>query len=219
MKKIIILLSILSIFITGCSISKVNSDSIDNIIETVLKKNSKLKNVHFEGYSYYVPKGLTFLDKNEYNATLKDQYGNYYYLYVDVVSKYHKTKEKYKVNKNAYYSKAIQSKNKFGYLEINQIEDKYFIEAMYNYVKIEAYVDEPHLQDVLIDISTVLSSVKYNYKVLDTIIGENILNYKEENYNIFETKKNNTDFLDYVKEYDSYEEEKDEDNLQIEEEE
>lgn len=218
MKKLIVLLSILAIFTTGCRIQQVNDHSIDDIIQSVLKKKSKLENVHFEGYSYYIPKGLTFLDKNDYNATLRDPYGNYYYLYVDVVSRYHKTKKEYKVDDRSYYSKKIKNKEDFGYLEINQESQGYFIEAMYNYMKIESYVDSRHLKDALVDISTILSSTKYHDKILDTIIGENILNYKEENYNIFKTKKNNTNFLDYVKEYDSYDiEDKDEDHLQIEE--
>ena len=218
MKKLIILLFISSILISGCSISRVRENSIDDIIEQLLKQESKLKNVNFDGYSYYIPKGLSFLEKEDYNAILRDQYNNYYYLYVDVVSKYHKIKDKYKVDSKAYYSKALNKKDKFGYLEINQVSNGYFIEAMYNYAKIESYVDKKHLKEALINISLVLSSVKYNDKVLDTIVGENILNYKEENYNIFKTKKSNNDFLDYIKEYDSYDkDETDEDNLQIEE--
>ena len=159
-----------------------------------------------------------FLDKNDYNAVLKDQYGNYYYLYIDVVSKHHNIKKKYSINKKAFYSKAIKKGNKFGYLEINKTGDKYFIEAMYNYMKIESYVDEDHLNTSLADISTILSSVKYNEKILDTTVGENILNYKEKSYNIFDTKKKNTNFLDYEKEYDKTDEKTvDEDNLEIEE--
>ena len=50
-------------------------------------------------------------------------------------------------------------------------------------------------------------------------VGENILSYKEESYNIFKTKEKTSDFLDYVKEYDNYDQEKkDEDNLKIDEE-
>ena len=215
MKKLIVLLSILTLSLTGCA--SLNTNSIDKVIETVMKKNSKLKNVNFEGYSYYVPRGLKFLNKNDYNAYLSDQYNNHYYLYVDVISRYHKVEQKYKVDKKAYYSKEIKTKDKFGYLEINEVKDYYFIEAMLNYTKIEAYVSKDNLTDALTDISSILSSVKYNDKVLDTIVGENILNYKEENYNIFETKKNTSDFLDYVKEYDPEESTTDEDNLEIEE--
>ena len=65
----------------------------------------------------------------------------------------------------------------------------------------------------------ILSSMKYNDKVLSSTVGENILSYKEESYNIFKTKEKTSDFLDYVKEYDNYDQEKkDEDNLKIDEE-
>ena len=215
MKKLLVLLSIL----TGCTVAKINKDSVDKVIDSVMKKDSKLKNVHFEGYSYYVPRGIRFVDKKEYNAILKDEYNNNYYLYVDVISYYHKVKEKYKVNKKAYYSKEVKTKNKFGYVEIKEDKTGYLIEAMYNYAKIEAYVEKDSLNDAMTNISMILSSMKYNDKVLSSTVGENILSYKEESYNIFKTKEKTSDFLDYVKEYDNYDQEKkDEDNLKIDEE-
>lgn len=218
MKKLLVLLSILTL-LTGCTITKINKDSIDKVIDSVMKKDSKLKNVHFEGYSYYVPRGIRFVDKKEYNAILKDEYNNNYYLYVDVISYYHKVKEKYKVNKKAYYSKEVKTKNKFGYVEIKEDKTGYLVEAMYNYAKIEAYVEKDSLNDAMTNISMILSSMKYNDKVLSSTVGENILSYKEESYNIFKTKEKTSDFLDYVKEYDNYDQEKkDEDNLKIDEE-
>lgn len=218
MKKLLVLLSILTL-LTGCTVTKINKDSIDKVIDSVMKKDSKLKNVHFEGYSYYVPRGIRFVDKKEYNAILKDEYNNNYYLYVDVISYYHKVKEKYKVNKKAYYSKEVKTKNKFGYVEIKEDKTGYLVEVMYNYAKIEAYVEKDSLNDAMTNISMILSSMKYNDKVLSSTVGENILSYKEESYNIFKTKEKTSDFLDYVKEYDNYDQEKkDEDNLKIDEE-
>lgn len=218
MKKLLVLLSILTL-LTGCTVTKINKDSIDKVIDSVMKKDSKLKNVHFEGYSYYVPRGIRFVDKKEYNAILKDEYNNNYYLYVDVISYYHKVKEKYKVNKKAYYSKEVKTKDKFGYIEIKEDKTGYLVEAMYNYAKIEAYVEKDSLNDAMTNISMILSSMKYNDKVLSSTVGENILSYKEESYNIFKTKEKTSDFLDYVKEYDNYDQEKkDEDNLKIDEE-
>lgn len=218
MKKLLVLLSILTL-LTGCTITKINKDSIDKVIDSVMKKDSKLKNVHFEGYSYYVPRGIRFVDKKEYNAILKDEYNNNYYLYVDVISYYHKVKEKYKVNKKAYYSNEVKTKNKFGYVEIKEDKTGYLVEAMYNYAKIEAYVEKDSLNDAMTNISMILLSMKYNDKVLSSTVGENILSYKEESYNIFKTKEKTSDFLDYVKEYDNYDQEKkDEDNLKIDEE-
>ena len=217
MKRLFVLLSILTLFITGCSVTNLSNQSIDKVIDKVMKKDSKLKNVNFEGYNYYVPKGMTFINKNQYNAIFRDQYNSYYYLYVDAVSYYHKIKSNYKINKKAYYSKSIKTKNKFGYLEINKEKQGYFIEAMYNYVKIEAYVNSNDLMDSVTNISTILASVKYNDKVLASTVGENVLSYKEKSYNIFETKKNSSDFLNYVKEYDNIKKNSDEDNLKIEE--
>lgn len=218
MKKLLVLLSILTL-LTGCTVTKINKDSIDKVIDSVMKKDSKLKNVHFEGYSYYVPRGIRFVDKKEYNAILKDEYNNNYYLYVDVISYYHKVKEKYKLNKKAYYSNEVKTKNKFGYVEIKEDKTGYLVEAMYNYAKIEAYVEKDSLNDAMTNISMILSSMKYNDKVLSSTVGENILSYKEESYNIFKTKEKTSDFLDYVKEYDNYDQEKkDEDNLKIDEE-
>ena len=218
MKKLLVLLSILTL-LTGCTVTKINKDSVDKVIDSVMKKDSKLKNVHFEGYSYYVPRGIRFVDKKEYNAILKDEYNNNYYLYVDVISYYHKVKEKYKVNKKAYYSKEVKTKNKFGYVEIKEDKTGYLVEAMYSYAKIEAYVEKDSLNDAMTNISMILSSMKYNDKVLSSTVGENILSYKEESYNIFKTKEKTSDFIDYVKEYDNYDQEKkDEDNLKIDEE-
>ena len=88
-------------------------------------------------------------------------------------------------------------------MEINQIKDKYFVEAVYNYVKIEVYTSQEYLSDVVVNICQILSSTKYNHKVLATIIGDKVLDYKEESFNIFTTKKSNTNYLDYIEKYDS----------------
>ena len=219
MKKLVVLLSIM-VVLTGCV--NMNNYSIDNIVNRIIKKDSKLKNVNFEGYSYYIPKGYKFLQKKQYNAIISDKDNNKFYLYIDIVSKYHNIKKKYKVNDDVYYSKSIKGKDKYGYLEITKSKNKYFIEAMYNYMKIEAYVDEKDFKNALSDISLILSSIKYNDKILDTIIGENKFSYREEIYNIFDTKDKSGNFLDYVKEYDydkdKEEQEKDEDQIKVDEE-
>ena len=217
MKKLFIILSML-LTVTGCSVVNLSNRSIDDIVDLIIKKDTKLKNSNFDGYSYYIPKGLTFINKDDYNAILKDKDNNYYYLYVDVVSYYHKINKKYKVDKNSFYSKNIKYKDKFGYLEINEEKNGYFIEGMYNYMKVEAYVNREDLNDAITDICMMLSSIRYNKSVLSTTIGENVLNYKEENYDIFNTKKKSDNFLDYVKEYEKIDEDKtDEDNLKVEE--
>ena len=50
---------------------------------------------------------------------------------------------------------------------------------------------------------------QYNEKVIDTLIGENVLDYKEEKFDIFESKREQSNFLEWVEKYDTYDESKD----------
>lgn len=203
MKKLIVLLSIMVFLVTGCSINVLSSSDISKNMEMILSDTTKLYNVNFEGYKYYIPKGLKFVEKNDYNAIMNDRFGNKYYLYVDVISYYHKIKNSYKENPQAYYSRKLNYNKKTGYIEINEVNNKYFIECVFNYSKIEVYVEKKHLVDVVNNICYILKSIKYNDKILESLIGENVLNYKEETFNIFNSKSSKDDFLDYVKEYDN----------------
>ena len=218
MKKVIILLSLTCLLVTGCSVRKLDTNNIDKMVKELLVSNKKLKQQEFNGYSYYCPRGLKFLEKADYNAILSDQYNNVYYLYTDVVSYYHKIPNTYKEDRQSYYSKKISGK-KNGYLEINEVNGKYFIEAVYNYSKIEVFCKKNNLSDVIINIFSLLSSVEYNDNILETIIGDNILNYEEESFNIFTTTKSDSNYLDYVEKYDNIKSNdnkiKDEDSLDI----
>ena len=203
MKRIVILLSILVLLVSGCSIKTLSNTSISKNIDAILSDNTKLYNVNFEGYKYYVPRGLKFINKDNYNALLKDKYDNNYYLYVDVISYYHKVENSYKVNKRAFYSEKLDYNKKTGYIEINEVNNKYFVEFVFYYTKVEAYVSKEHLVDAISNICYLVKSVKYNDKVLESLVGENVLDYKEETFNIFDSNSDNEDFLDYVEEYDN----------------
>lgn len=206
MKKIIVLLSIMLFLVSGCSIQALSSTSIAKNIDMILAERSKLANVHFDGYKYYLPKGMKFINKDEYNALLTDRYHNKYYLYVDAISYYHHVENTYKVDKDAYYSKKLNYNKKTGYIEVNQIGKKYFVEFVFNYSKIEVYVDKDSLVDAVNNICYILQSIKFNDKVLESLIGENILNYKEETFNIFDSKSSDDSLLqfnEYVEEFDN----------------
>lgn len=215
MKKIVVLLSSVLILVSGCSIYTLSDSNISKNIDTILSSKTNLNNVSFEGYKYYVPKGLKFINKNDYNALLKDKNNNTYYFYVDVISYYNKIKNNYKVNKKAYYSKKLKYKNKNGYIEINKVKNKYFIEFVFNYSKVEAYVSKRNLIPTINNMCYLVKSVKYNNKVLNSIVGENVLDYKEEDFNIFNSKSSDTDFLEYVKEYDSKKKDTDEETIDV----
>ena len=198
MKKLIVLLSIVVVLFTGCSVVKTEYQDIEENIDSLMSKKTVLYNVFYDGYKYYLPKGVRFLNRDEYNAILKDKMNNRYYLYVDVISYYHKIENNYEEKKNVYFSKKIVNNKKTGYLQIEEIDSKYFIQFVYNYVKMEAYVEKVDLRDTLVNMCSILRTVRFNNAILESLIGENILDYKEEDYTLFKADSSKEDFLDVV---------------------
>ena len=208
MKKKIILLIISILTLTGCT--NLTNMSTGEVVDVMLKNDTNLSNNVFDGYKYYIPKGLRLLEKDEYNASLKDEYNNTYYFYIDVISYYNKEEVEYKVNNNAYFSKELDYNDKKGYLEITKIEDTdaYFIEYMYNYGKIEAFVKENEIKSAIINMSSILKSLEFNRTVLESLIGNNVLDYKEDTYDVMKPKGSTATkdtYLEYEEKYGIYE--------------
>ena len=208
MKKKIILLIISILTLTGCT--NLTNMSTDEVVDVMLKNDTNLSNNVFDGYKYYIPKGLRLLEKDEYNASLKDEYNNTYYFYIDVISYYNKEEVEYKVNNNAYFSKELDYNDKKGYLEITKIEDTdaYFIEYMYNYGKVETFVKENEIKSAIINMSSILKSLEFNRTVLESLIGNNVLDYKEDTYDVMKPKGSTATkdtYLEYEEKYGIYE--------------
>ena len=204
------------LLLSGCSLVYVNKQSIDEILDSILTTNNNLKTESFDGYSYYLPQGVNLKSGRSSNSVLYNNH-NKMYLYVDLVSYYHKIENNYEVNKDAYYSRKIDLNNKSGYLEINEVDNKYYIEFMFNYGKIEAYVNKKELNQTVTNMAYILNSIKFYDSLLEFLIGESSLNYREESYNIY--KVNGTEvsnFLEVADQYDSgRKDSKDEDRLEI----
>ena len=198
MKRLIVLLSIVVILVTGCSITKLDNVNISKNIKILLSEKSKIYNVYYEGYKYYIPKGVSFIDREDYNAILKDENNNKYYLYVDAISYYHKIKNSYEINYDSHFSKKLNYNNKTGYIQVDEVNSKYFVQFVYNYVKMEAYISKNDLNDTIINMCCILRTVKFNDKVLESLIGENKLDYKEEDYSLFKADSSKESFLDVV---------------------
>ena len=218
--KLLILLLITVFFVTGCNIKVINYDSANSIIETVLYQKTKISNAHFEGYSFYLPQGTKIVDKNDYNIKIRDN-GNYYYLYVDTIAYYYKTKNNIKIDKNHFYASELNHNGYFGYVDIKEMGDKYFIVIMYNYAKIESYVLKEEFNSVFANMCNILSSVKYNDKIIASYIDNNKFISREEKFDIFSSKNENDNFLTYEKEYGVYNEDttntpNDEDRIELE---
>ena len=206
MKKIIVLLSLVILLMTGCSVTRLDNNSINKNLDTLLSQKTKLYNVYNDGYKYYLNKGITFINRDDYNSLLKDKYNNKYYLYVDAIGYYHKIENTYEENSSSYYSSKLDYNKHTGYLQIDKVDSKYFIQFVFNYVKIESYVSEDSLVDSINNMCYILRSVKFNDAVLESLIGENALDYKEEDYSLFKADSTKETYMEVVQrtETDAY---------------
>lgn len=191
MKKLAILLLVL--LLSGCTIVRIDTSDLNNIVDVVLSKDNTLFNQVGKGYKYYIPVGVSYIDTEDFNDILYSN-GNYYYLYIDTISYYYNVGKEYVLNNNAYYSRSININGKYGYLEINKQDDLYFVEFMYNFSKIEALVKEEALEEVILNASYILSTVKFNNNVITMMLDDEFL-VLEEKYDIFTSKQETNDFL------------------------
>ena len=205
MKKLLITLLISIYFITGCSISKISNKSVGDIFNSILYVDNKLSNTYMEGYSLYLPRGVTVIDKADYNLKVKDR-TYYYYLYIDTIAYHYKVDNSFVENNSHFYSQKIGYNGKIGYVDIKEVGNKYFIVVMYNYAKVEAYVPKNEFNSSMMNICSILSSIKYNDKVINEKIGDNKLITQEERFNIFDSNIENDNFLKYESEYGTYKE-------------
>ena len=221
MKKLVVLLSAVLLLMTGCTVTTLSNVDIGSNVKTLLTDKAKLYNVYYEGYKYYVPKGLQIVNKEDYNASFIDRYGNKYFLYVDAISYFHKVENIYEENEDSHYSRKLKYNKKDGYIQIDKQKDgNYLINFMFNYAKMEAYVPEDNLIYVVNNMCYVLRSITFNDVVLESLIGENKLSYKEENFTLFDTNTSTAAFLDeVVSKYDQkYKESKDEEKIDLDDE-
>ncbi len=196
MKKII-LLGLMTLILTGCTIVRIDTTSIDNIVSVVLSKENTLYNRVGRGYKYYVPRGVTYIDSSGTNDKLYSN-GVYYYLYLDEISYYYKKAVTFKPDNSKYYSKKIKNGKNIGYLEITKQGELYLIEFVYNYARIEALVPEQDINDTVLNSSYILSTIKYNSNIIKLSLEDDFLKNKEEEYNVFKKKNNNdNNFLQY----------------------
>ena len=220
MKKLLITLLISFCFVSGCSIVRVENTSVNDIFETILYVDNKLSNTHMNGYSLYLPKGVTIIDKSDYNLKIKDN-NNYYYLYIDTIAYHYKVENSFTENSSHFYSKKINYKDKIGYIDIVDKGKNYFLVVMFNYAKMEAYIPKEEFNDSMMNICSILSSIRYNDSVISGYVGNSKTVTQEERFDIFDSNIENDNFLKYESEYGTYKEEidvnKDNDVIDVDE--
>lgn len=192
--KIITILLIL--LLTGCSIVRIDTSNIDNILNVILTKDNKLYNQIGQGYKYYLPGGVTYIDSDDLNDILYCN-GTYYYLYIDAINYYYKSSYEYKEDVSAYYSREFKTSDGFkynGYLKILEKDELYYIEFFYNYALIEAVVPKGKLNDTILNSSYILSTIKYNYDIVKLMLEDDYFINKTGKYNNYNSKSDSEKF-------------------------
>ncbi len=198
MRKNIIIMVLVLILLTGCSVVRIDTSNIDNILNVVLTKNNKLYNQTGQGYKYYLPGGVTYIGSDDLNDILYSN-GTYYYLYIDIVNYSYKSKIDYKEDNNMYYSRFISPElnDKFkyyGYLEITENDNMYYVKFVYNYAKIEVQTTKESLNNVILNSSYILSTIKYNDDIINLMLDEDYFTNKTGKYNNYSTDGNSEKF-------------------------
>ncbi len=201
MKKLLITLLLAVFLMTGCNV--VSSKSVTDVFETILYVSNNLSNTYMEGYSLYLPQGIKLIDKSDYNLVIQDK-KNKYYLYIDLIAYYYKTDNLYEEKNSHFYSKKISYNNKNGYIDVVENNNNYFVTLMYNYAKIESVIKKEDFNDALVSMCSILSTIKYNDNIIDGMVGREGMVFQEERFNLFESSKENDNFLKYENEYGTY---------------
>ena len=199
MKKFILLIGILLVTSACTNINEIDyKDNINSIIN--YNKSNKIINHHGRGYKYYLPKYMSISNASDYNEIINSN-DNTYYLYVDIISYYNKVDLKLnKICQEEYKFKGISN----GYLCINSVNNKYLVEIVYNYAKIEVIVDDYYLNEVINNGIIILSTIKYDDDLISNIITNNKTGNNEETLDIFGNKNKKQDFIEVIEEYDNY---------------
>ena len=199
MKKTFILLLIL-VLCVGCTrIDKV--DNLDVIVNKVLENNKKSANTTSIGYKYYLPAGITKFYDKDYNQKFKVE-DNYIYLYADIVSYHYKNALNFNdESKDAYYYRQISNNDKTGYIKIQKKEnDKYYIKIVYNYAKIESFVEKTKINKILANSMIILDSIDYNETLIKNIIEDDNFKGADKEYKIDKPEDAKSKFYEYLSE-------------------
>jgi len=218
MKNKFFILVVILLGMTGCNAYNISNKDCEEIIDTVLKENNNKTNTALEGYRIYLPRSMQIIESDGSNNVLYSSQEKFY-LYADLVSYYQKTENEYfpPQSNTTFFSKELSYNDKKGYIIITKEEKEYFIRILYNYAKIEVRTND--YPSALTKALIVLNSITYQNKIIESLVGTNILSYDEEPFNLAGPKNSTSNFLQYEEDfgYDTEEEEElpDEDKIII----
>lgn len=197
MKKylFIVMIFIVTLASTGCV--RIEDATIEELASETINSKYKLYNHVNSGYKYYLPRTLKSTVTDEYNEIIKSKYYDFY-LYVDLVAYHNKKTSIYEEDDSIYYSKLIGNDDKTGIINVKDTGNDYLIKIIYNYAKIEVKCEHEDLNEVITESLVILSSITYIDDVIASNLNKNEFASAEEQVNIFDNTKVESNYLDEV---------------------
>lgn len=198
---------IISIFLLcGCMNNEINVNSIDHNISYIISNASKYQNTSGKGFKFYKPRDFSVLENNDFNLILLHNSVKYY-LNIDINAYHNSALEMIDESGAEKYFTAFKYNGLDGYLLVKERNDSYFyVKMVYNYSCIEVVVREEAVNDAIVDSAIILSSIKYNDSVIDSLINTDEFASKEKTYEIKKPKEENRKNILDVYQYDTYNE-------------
>lgn len=195
-KKIVLIFCLL--LLSGCKLVNEDNNYINNVKNCLNKKN--ITNNVAKGYKYYIPKGVKKIKDYDYNQVfLVDN--NYLYLYVDIISFYHNKELQDLKKDNVYYYEKINYNGKLGYILLEEEDDEYYLNIVYNYSKIEGYIPKGKINKIVTLSSIVLNSIDYNKNAIEQILEGDLGQFSEVTYEVKKPAGAKDSFSQYLEEY------------------
>lgn len=205
MKKKILLVLFLML-LTGCVRTDINNGDYKELVSQVINNKTNGTNEVANGYRFYVPKGVRFIENDSNNQIFMGM-GTKIYMYVDITSYYYKNSLNYKEIEDSYYSSKVSSGDKTGFIKITKTDDdKFYVEIVYNYAKVEVYTDQYNLNDIITLSSILLNNISYNDNIIENLLDDNHNSGSDITYNIDKPEDASSDFTQYLNEYITEEE-------------
>lgn len=195
-KKLLLIFCLL--LLSGCRKLDENSNYIDNVYNCL--KEESITNEVALGYKYYVPRGVKKIKDYDYNQVfLVDDC--YLYLYVDIISFFHKVELKKPLETTGCYYETFNFNEKNGYILVKEEDEQYFISIVYNYSKIESYVQKEKINKIITLSSIILNSIEYNSTVIEKILEGDLGQFSEFTYEVDKPEGASSNFSQYLEEY------------------
>ncbi len=205
MKKKILLVLFLML-LTGCVRTDINNGDYKELVSQVINNKTNGTNEVANGYRFYVPKGVRLIE-NDSNNQIFMSMGTKIYMYVDITSYYYKNSLNYKDIEDSYYSSKVSSGDKTGFIKITKTDDdKFYVEIVYNYAKVEVYTNQYNLNDIITLSSILLNNISYNDNIIENLLDDNHNSGSDITYNIDKPEDASSDFTQYLNEYITEEE-------------